>query len=97
MFYATISHILSELFSIAPRFFGVVIVIDLFWNCANYLESPGRICLHLAVLLAKGLSEKMPPNENLYMNTFKQKLYSEIVLLVALAMYSIRARHMLSE
>lgn len=62
-----------------------------------YLESPGRICLHLAVLLAKEFSEKTSPSEDLYMNTLKQKLYSEIVLLVAVAVYSIRARHILSE
>lgn len=97
MFYATIFHILSELFCIASHFFEMVIVIDLFWNCTNYLESPGRIYLHLAVLLAKEFSEKMPPNEDFYMNTLKQKLYSEIGLLVAVAMYSIRARYILFE
>lgn len=97
MFYATIFHILSELFCIASQFFEMVIVIDLCWNCTNSLESPGRIYLHLAVLLAKEFSEKMPPNEDLYMDTLKQKLYSEIVLLLAVAMYSIRARHILFE
>jgi len=53
--------------------------------------------LCLAVLLAKEFSEKMAPDEVSYVNTLKQKLYSEIVLLVAVATLSIRAGHILSE
>jgi len=97
MFYATISHILPEWFYRAFLFFGVLIVLDLFWNCTKYLEGPGKMYLCLAVLLAKEFSEKMAPDEVSYVNTLKQKLYSEIVLLVAVATLSIRAGHILSE
>lgn len=89
MFYATISHILSQLFCIVFQFFGLVIVTDLFLNYTDYIEGPGKMYLHLAVLLAKEFSEKIPTNEVSYVNTLKQKLCSEIVLLVAVATHSI--------
>lgn len=60
------------------------------------LEGPGKMYLHLAVLLAEEFSEKVSPDEVSYVNTLKQKLYSEIVLLVA-ATQSVTAGHTLSE